>query len=313
MNASQQDLAAIERARALAKTELSLTPDERAKMEANLAAREAMTREQMDPERLARSRLIQSLAGGAYGSTPGLGLAGFALAGENVASRQADARRAQMIENQGYGEKILGLDMAARKGALEVSDKEAQRQSEMARTGISALGNLGSATEGRRAQEIASASSYQSARLTDWNNVKVNEAKMANDFMLHKLDADKAIQVARISAEGHAELARATREATTESKRQEAIARFMKVQTEAEKVLDSRYAVQIREVEKRKANLEMMKQPTARADAELDMLIAGRERDRQAMIKQTQNALMQVGGADSGSGNWGQMTTRPSK
>jgi hypothetical protein len=311
-SASQQDPAAIERARALAKTELSLTPDERAKMEANLAAREAMTREQMDPERLARSRLIQSLAGGAYGSTPGLGLAGFALAGENVASRQDAARRAQMIEDQGYGEKILGLDMAARKGGVEISDKEAQRQSEMARTGISALGSLGSAMENANATRTQAAASFQSARLTDWNNVKVNEAKMANDLKLHQLDKDSAREVANINARAHADLAAATREATTESKRQEAIARFMTAQTNAEKVLDSRYAVQIREAEKRKANLEVMKQPTAKVDAELDMLIAGRERDRQAIIRQTQDALTQVGGAGN-TGKWGQVTKQPSK
>jgi len=311
MNASQQDPAAIERARALAKTELSLTPDERAKMEANLAAREAMTREQMDPERLARSRLIQSLAGGAYGSTPGLGLAGFALAGENVAARQADARRAQMIENQGYGEKILGLDMAARKGGLEMYDKEAQRQSEMARTGISALGNLGSAMEGKRAQEIASASSYQSARLTDFNNVKVNEATMANNLAIHKLDREASIQVARISAQAHADLAAATRDATNEAKRSQAITNFMTAQTNAEKVLDSRYTVQIKGIQKLIENAAVMKQPTDKYEAQIQLLEAARERDRQAILRQTRDALTQVGLDNSG--KWGDVTTRPSK
>jgi hypothetical protein len=171
---------------------------------------------------------------------------------------------------------------------------------------------MGSAMENRRGQETQAAASYQSQRLKDFTDVKNNEATMANNFAIHKLDREASIQVARISAEGHAALAAATREATTESKRQEAIARFMTAQTNAEKVLDSRYAVQIREAEKRKANLEVMKQPTAKVDAELDMLIAGRERDRQAIIRQTQDALTQVGGAGN-TGKWGQVTKQPSK
>jgi len=311
MNAAQQDRAAIDRAQQLAKTELSLTPQEREKMEANLAAREAMTREQMDPERLARSRLIQSLAGGAYGSTPGLGLAGFALAGENAASRQADARRAQMIENQGYGEKILGLDMAARKGGLEAYNKEADRQAQMAQHGIAALGSLGSAMENRRGQETQAASSFQSARLTDWNNVKVNEAKMANDLMLHQLDKSSALEVAGINARAHADLAAATRDATNEAKRSQAITNFMAAQTNAERVLDSRYTVQIKGIQKLIENAAVMKQPTDKYEAQLQLLEAGRERDRQAILKQTQDALTQVGLGSSG--KWGQMTTRPSK
>jgi len=311
MNAAQQDRAAIDRAHQLAKTELSLTPQEREKMEANLAAREAMTREQMDPERLARSRLIQSLAGGAYGSTPGLGLAGFALAGENAASRQADARRAQMIENQGYGEKILGLDMAARKGGLEAYNKEADRQAQMAQHGIAALGSLGSAMENRRGQETQAASSFQSARLTDWNNVKVNEAKMANDLTLHQLDKSSALEVAGINARAHADLAAATRDATNEAKRSQAITNFMTAQTNAERVLDSRYTVQIKGIQKLIENAAVMKQPTDKYEAQLQLLEAGRERDRQAILKQTQDALTQVGLGNSG--KWGQMTTRPSK
>jgi hypothetical protein len=308
MNAAQQDRAAIDREQQLAKAELSLTPQERAQMEKNLAAREAMSREQMDPERLARSRLIQSLAAMSGHSTLGGGLANLAITGENVASRQDAARRANMLENQGYGEKIMGLDMAARKGGLESRDKEAQRQNLIQQQGLAGLSSMGSAMESRRANEIQSAANFQSQRLKDFTDVKNNEATMANNFAIHKMDKDASIQVARISAEGHAELAAATRDATSESKRQEAIARFQKVQNEAEKVLDSRYAVQIREVEKRKANLEMMKQPTAKADAELDLLIAGRERDRQAIIKQTQNALMQVGSGNSG--NWGPVTKK---
>jgi hypothetical protein len=315
-SASQQDPAAIERARELAKTELSLTPKEREKMEANLAAREAMTREQMDPERLARSRLIQSLAAMSGHSTLGGGLANLAITGENVASRQDAARRAQMIEDQGYGEKIMGLDMAARKGGLEMYDKEAGRQSEMARTGISALGSLGSAMENANATRTQAAASFQSARLTDWNNVQVNEAKMANDLKLHQLNKDSAREVANINARAHADLAAATREATTESKRREAIERFMKVQTEAERVLDSRYAVQIKGVQKLIENAAAMNKPAdkARAEADKELILAAQERDRQKLIRQTQDALIQVGAGSAGSaGKWGDVTVKPSK
>ena len=173
----------------------------------------------------------------------------------------------------------------------------------MAQHGIAALGSLGSAMENANATRTQAAASFQSARLTDWNNVKVNEAKMANDLKLHQLDKSSALEVAGINARAHADLAAATREATTESKRQEAIARFQKVQNDAERVLVMRYETQIKEAERRKTALQTMKQPTDKVEAELQLLNASMDRDRQAIIKQTQNALMQVGSGDSG--NWG--------
>jgi len=311
MNAAQPDRAAIDREQQLAKAELSLTPAERTKMEANLAAREAMTREQMDPERLARSRLIQSLAGGAYGSTPGLGLAGFALAGENVASRQDAARRAQMIEDQGYGEKILGLDMAARKGGLESRNTESERQNKIQQQGLAGLSSMGSAMEARRATETQAAASHHANLLKNFTDVRNNEATMANNFAIHKLDREASIEVARISARAHADLAAATREATNEAKRSQAITNFMTAQTNAEKVLDSRYKTQIEGVLKIIKDAVVMKQPTDKYEAQIQLLEAARERDRQAILKQTQDALTQVGLGSSG--KWGDVTTRPSK
>jgi hypothetical protein len=265
----------------------------------------------MDPERLARSRLIQSLAGAAGRSTAGSALAGLALTGENVAARQDAERRAHMLENQGYGEKIMGLDMAARKGGLEALNKEADRQARMAEHGIAALGSMGSAMEARRATETQAAASHHANLLKNFTDVRNNEATMANNFAIHKLDREASIQVAHISAQAHADLAAATREATTESKRQEAIARFMKVQNDAERVLVMRYETQIKEAEKRKTALAVMKQPTDKVEAEIELLNAGMNRDRQAIIKQTQDALSQVGAGSSG--KWGDVTTRPSK
>jgi len=311
MNAAQPDRAAIDREQQLAKAELSLTSQERAKMEDNLAAREAMSREQMDPERLARSRLIQSLAAMSGHSTLGGGLANLAITGENVASRQADARRAQMIENQGYGEKILGLDMAARKGGLESRNSEAQRQNLIQQQGLAGLSSMGSAMENRRGQETQAAASYQSQRLKDFTDVKNNEATMANNFAIHKLDREASIQVARISAEGHAALAAATRDATNEAKRAQAITNFMAAQTNAEKVLDSRYKTQIEGVLKIIKDAVVMKQPTDKYEAQIQLLEAARERDRQAILRQTRDALTQVGLDNSG--KWGDVTTRPSK
>jgi hypothetical protein len=172
---------------------LKLTPEQRAVFDKGIAERERMMAEQYDPERQRREALKKFLIGGggrAYGE---LGAGATSAMGYEEAQRAS--RKKEFEDLQKAREGIVGLEREATKGGIEGGIKGLEAASKQRQVGMQA-----------GASDLSSRTSAYSSQMSAINSVLDNQSRE---------------RVAAMNAKVQREVAAATREQTSELRKQQ--------------------------------------------------------------------------------------------